>query len=191
MSWTKFKFSIIKKMQKGVASYEDLAKILANEYDRAVKHISSGDKVSRNRLQRGNKEALEKYIVSVFKAQSKSTIPLDIPNLLAKGFVIYWSGGIMTTDKIPPPPSPGAITNLKVVENTVLNPGTPVSIPFPLGKSQTTEQWVNNLIRLLKLHLTTINGKASLISAYPSPLPPGFTQGPGINLWTGYDILDT
>lgn len=190
MSWGNFQRRLLSKMKKGPTSYEEVAKIIVTEYDRAVKNAASGDKVTRNRLLKGNKESLERYIVSIFRSQSKSSVPLDIPNLLAKGFVIYWAGGQMSTEKTPVIPSPGALFNVSANKNTVVNPGTPITLQFPLGKSQTTEQWINNLIILLKSQLLNISGQVLVTAAYPQPLPPGWAPGPGITLWTGYDIID-
>ena len=187
MSWTKFKNDVVRKMKKGPSSLEETAKIIASSYDRAVRSAQSGDKVGFNRLIKGNKEGFEKYITRILKAQSKSITATPIHNLIAKGFPIYWLGGQLSTEKIPATPAPGAIVNVSVVVNTVDFPGAPVEIPVPLGKSQSTEQFVNNLVKVAKLHLNTLSGSTKTISQYPV-IPPGTVPGPGIILWTGYVV---
>lgn len=176
-------------MKKGPKDFGQVASIIATEYEKAVKSFTSGDAVSKNRLLVGNKAGLELYISNILRAQSKSTIPLDNINLIAKGFPIYWIGATMGTQYIPTVPAPGAVSNISVVSNIVSNPGSPIPVPSVLGKSQTTDKWVNDLVKAAREHLKTVSGTILTVSAYtPGPPPLGITPGPGIITWTGYIV---
>lgn len=190
MSFTLFKIKILQKMVKGPKSSGQVASIIASEYDKAVRSLSSGDLVSKNRILIGNKQGLESYIVSILNTQSKSTLPLDVTNLIAKGFPIYWTGATMGIEYIPSVPAPGSVFNISVVSNVISNPGVVVPIPTKLGKSQSTDEWINNLVKAAREHLKTVSGTITTVSAYvPGPPPLGITPNVGIITWTGYNVL--
>lgn len=191
MSWQKFKNRLSKKMQKGPGSAEEFAKLLASCYDGAVKSVTSGENTSNNRLIKGNKKLLEDHIIRAFKAQSKSKKHLNIINLIAKGFPLYWTGATLSVEKLPIVPAPGAIFNISITSHNVSNPGVATPIPIPLGKSQTSEQFINNLVRAAQQHLKTVSGTIQTVSAYsPGPPPTGWVPGPGIITWTGYRVTE-
>lgn len=189
MSWDLFKSNLLKKMEKGPNSHAEFAELLANEYDKAVKKIGSGELISKNRVLQANKEGLKIYIYNILNSQSKSPLHFDVINLIANGFPIYWTGATLSTEIIPAIPAPGAFINFSLVSNIVTVPGIITPIPLPIGKSQSSEQWINNFIKVANAHLKTVSGTMTTVSGYtPGPPPPGFVTAPGVIIWTGYTI---
>ena len=102
--------------------------------------------------------------------------------LLGNAVVGYWSGATLRNTVIPALPAPGTISNIKVVQNIVSNPGKWKGVPlFPISD---TKVFVDTFVRLATIHLFTIKGTCFTISQFPTPLPPG----PGIINWTGYKV---
>lgn len=191
MSWNKFRNRLSNKMKKGPRSSEEFGKLLASCYDGAMKSVTSGENASRNRLIKGNKKLLEQHIIRSLNAQSKSKNPLNIINLIAKGFPLYWTGATLSVEKLPTIPAPGSIFNINITSHNVSNPGIATPIIIPLGKSQSSEQFINNLIKAAQQHLKTVSGTIQTISAYsPGPPPTGWVPGPGIIIWTGYTVVE-
>ena len=70
MSWQIFKNEVLSVMASGPPDSATVAKVIANSYNKVVTSPSSGDLLFKNPVERGNVEALEKWLEVVFQQQS-------------------------------------------------------------------------------------------------------------------------
>lgn len=170
-------------MLPGIQNSDDLAKIMATEYDRAIKSPVSGDLFYRNTVSTGNKSQLENFLKIGFKVAGSTGLSSNFIRFATLGLQFYWTGAQLGRLKIPLLPAPGSTGNTSITTNLVLNPGK--AIPLPLIGSTDPKDFVETFIRIAKLHLFTVSGLTQTISVYP----PGVT-GPGFLPWFGYAVLD-
>ena len=81
--------------------------------------ISAGDIFNRNPVELGNVQVLENIIKIAFLQQSVSFEQLPLINLIANGFIGYWSGATLSKLNTPLIPAPGAIANTNINSNIV------------------------------------------------------------------------
>jgi hypothetical protein len=153
------------------------------EYDAAVKR--GFDIINQVTLKRGNVEIMKQLVKLALLRGQTSQIPYDLVGEMGKGVQAYWSGALMNEFPIPLIPAPGSIQNISVTTNLVSSPGvwTPI---FILPPNNNPELIINNFILYATSHLSTISGIINTISLYPGPGAP--VPGPGVILWTGYQI---
>ncbi len=181
--WDLFKLQVKAVMESSPASSDDLAKVIATAYDNVVKLPPSGDLSWKNAVENGNVQLLENIIRIVLIQQSRSEAQLPIINAIANGFVAYWGGATLQRTLIPILPAPGAISNILVTQNMVVNPGIQVSIPFTYEGLDNVDGFLNKLIQAANIHLFTVSGWTFTTSAYPA----GVT-GPGYLPWQGFSV---
>ena len=184
MSWQIFKNEVLSAMASGPPDSATVAKVIANSYNKVVTSPSSGDLLFKNPVEKGNVEALEKWLEVVFQQQSVSTVQLPIINLFVTGFIQYWTGATLKKTNIPYVPAPGSVKNIQVVSIICTNPGTPVSISYSLNGINQIEPFIDKLIDAARQHLLTISGVCNTMSLYGAP--PTQTTGPGVVPWNGF-----
>lgn len=185
MAWASFKRNVVRVMKNNPTSYKQVATIIALEYDMAMRSFKSGDYVAGNPLIKGNRRALQMWIEQQLRMQSMSPTPLPIINMIAYGFVLYWSGAKLAMAKVPILcPIPGGV-NVTLISNDVVFPGTPPVLTYPVGKTASIEQFVDYLIIAAQMHLPTITGFMQITWIYPTA-PPGGGVAP--MPWFGYKV---
>jgi hypothetical protein len=184
MSWQIFKNEVLSAMASGPPDSATVAKVIANSYNKVVTSPSSGDLLFKNPVERGNVEALEKWLEVVFQQQSVSPVQLPIINLFVTGFIQYWTGATLKKTNIPYVPAPGSVKNLQVVSIICTNPGAPVSISYSLNGISQIEPFIDKLIDAARQHLLTVSGVCNTMSLYGAP--PTQTTGPGVVPWNGF-----
>jgi hypothetical protein len=123
MSWQTFKDNIL-KLSNSPESINDIdlvAKTYATEYDAAIKR--GKDSLHQISLQKGNVEAMTQLFKAALQKGETSTAPYDLVGEMGKGVIVYWSGATMNNFPTPIIPAPGAVSNISVVSNMVVNPG--------------------------------------------------------------------
>jgi len=185
MSWQIFKNEVLAVMASGPPDSATVAKVIANSYNKVVTSPSSGDLLFKNPVERGNVEALEKWLEVVFSQQSVSPVQLPIINLFVSGFIQYWTGATLKRTNIPYIPAPGSIKNVQVLSIICTNPGTPVSISYSLNGISQIEPFIDKLIDAARQHLLTVSGVCNTMSLYGAP--PTQTTGPGLVPWNGFN----
>lgn len=181
--WDLFKLQVKAVMISSPASSDDLAKIIATAYDSSVKLPPAGDLSHKITVLNGNVQLLENLIKIVLIQQSRSEVQLPIINAIANGFVAYWGGATLQNLPIPMMPAPGAIGNILVTSNIVVNPGIQVSIPFTYEGLDNVDGFINKLIQAANIHLYTVGGWTFTTSLYP-----GGVTAPGYLPWQGYSV---
>jgi hypothetical protein len=129
MSWEIFKRNILRYSNnpESIQDIDQVAKFYAREYDLAIKR--GYDPVNLVPFKKGNVQAMEKLFKIALKKGLNSTGPYDLVGEMGKGVIAYWGGALLNELPIPILPSPGAISNVSVVSNLVLNPGTWIAEP--------------------------------------------------------------
>ncbi len=181
--WDLFKLQVKAVMISSPASSDDLAKIIATAYDSSVKLPPAGDLMHKITVLNGNVQVLENLIKMVLIQQSRSEVQLPIINAIANGFVGYWGGATLQNLPIPIMPAPGAIGNILVTSNIVVNPGIQVSMPFTYEGLDNVDGFINKLIQAANIHLYTVGGWTFTTSLYP-----GGVTAPGYLPWQGYSV---
>jgi hypothetical protein len=132
MSWAIFKANILRYANNpnSLQDIDTVAKIWAREYDAAIKR--GFDTVNLITIKRGNLEILEQLIKVALRKGLLSNQPYDLVGEMGNAVRAYWSGAIMNEIPIPLVPAVGATSNITVIANIVVNPGTwapPLRIP--------------------------------------------------------------
>ena len=190
MGWTAFKQTVLTQMYgpPPPSSPTQVVDAIVRAYDEAVRTPPSGDMMNQNFVTQGNTEALKQALYNIFAIQSKSTVPLPIVNQIASAFPLYWTGAQLSTTNLPIP-IPPVMVHWYILSNTVSNPGAPPPFTLPYGVAISTEQFVDNIILLARLHLTTVSGEMLTMAQYypPAPVP---IFAPGFSTWVGYMVED-
>lgn len=186
--WDTFRQQVKTIMELLPADSDDLAKIMANSYDMAVKTPPAGDLLVGNAVMNGNVTALENVIKSVFDLQLRSSEQLPLFELFTSGFQAYWAGS--TLQIVRPcviPPAPAASINVQTLSVVCSNPGQKIPLPAELIKPESTvTPFIENFIQAAEMHFKTISGEYNVTAMFG--FPPTATTGPGILPWVGYTI---
>ena len=139
MSWEIFKQNILAKANNpdSIKDIDTVAKLYATEYDAAIKR--GGDTINRVALKKGNTEIMEQLFKAALQKGLTSTTPYDLVGEMGKGVLAYWQGALLNEFPFPIIPATGAISNIGVTSNIVVNPGTwtpaitipPIEVPLP------------------------------------------------------------
>lgn len=132
MSWQIFKQNLIQfaNSPDSINSIDVVAKKWADEYDAAVKR--GKDVLNQVSIKTGNKQAMEQLFKAALQKGLNATEPYDLVGEMGKGVIAYWTGATLNEFPIPIIPATGAVSNVSVVSNIVLNEGTwqpAVSVP--------------------------------------------------------------
>jgi hypothetical protein len=124
MSWAIFKANILRYANNpnSLQDVDSVANLWAKEYDAAIKR--GFDTVNFVTLKKGNVEILEQLFKAALLKGQTSKQPYDLVGAMGNAVKAYWAGGIMNEVPIPLIPAPGAVSNISVVSNVVINPGT-------------------------------------------------------------------
>jgi len=142
MSWDIFKA----EYKKGLDAGDDMAKVIAESYDKCIKLGMTVGAAPPAPLASGNVAALEAMLKVAFKSYGVTPFPLQLDT----GLKLYWLGGVTAA---------GA---------TVIVPGITAAY-VPLGAAnKDVDDFVEQLIKSFKTHLGQVSG---LFPAAPSPLP--------------------
>jgi len=172
-------------MKSNPSSSDQIATVIAIEYDSVMRSLKAGDMLAGNMLIKGNTRMLQNYIKNQMRVQSKTAFALPMINLISYGFVLYWSGAKLSTIKPPALcPIPGGV-NITLISNDVIFPGKPPFIRYRVGQSMTSEQFVDYLIIAAQQHLPTVSGIMQVSWIYPTA-PPGGGVAP--MPWSGYRV---
>jgi hypothetical protein len=139
MSWEIFKNSILVRANnpQSIKDIDTIAKLWADEYDACMKR--GGDTINRVAIKKGNKEIMEQLFKAALQKGLTSTTPYDLVGEMGKGVLAYWQGASLNEFPFPIIPATGAISNIGVTSNIVVNPGTwtpaitipPIEVPLP------------------------------------------------------------
>ena len=123
MSWQTFKDNILKlsNSPESIADIDTVAKAYATEYDAAIKR--GKDAINQIAIEKGNVDAMQQLFKAALLKGQTSTSPFDLVGEMGKGVIAYWSGATMNKFPIPTIPAPGAVANISVTSNMVVNPG--------------------------------------------------------------------
>ena len=124
MSWDIFKNNLINFANNpdAINDIDVVAKKWADEYDAAIKR--GKDVLNQVSLKTGNKDAMEQLFKAALQKGLSSTEPYDLVGEMGKGVIAYWTGATLNEFPIPLIPAVGAVSNVSVVSNIVLNAGT-------------------------------------------------------------------
>ena len=186
--WDTFRQQVKTIVELLPADSDDLAKVMANAYDMAVKTPPAGDLTVGNPVLTGNVTALENVIKNVFDLQLRSAEQLPLFELFTTGFQLYWGGS--TLQIIKPcyiPKAEGATINQSTVSVLCLNPGQKIPLPVELIRPESTvTPFIENFINAAEAHFKTLSGVYNVMAIYG--FAPTATTGPGIVPWIGYTI---
>jgi hypothetical protein len=134
MSWQIFKDNILRYANNpdSIQDIDTIAKVLAIEYDSAVKRGS--DTINKIAVKQGNVDIMTQLFKSALQKGLTSTSPYDLVGELGNGVKAYWAGAIMNNFPIPIIPAPGSTINVSIVSNLVNNAGVwqpPLTISTP------------------------------------------------------------
>ena len=123
MSWQIFKDNIVRMSDNpdAIPDIDTVAKTYAREYDAAIKR--GKDTIEGVSLQKGNVEIMEALFKAALQKGLTSTAPYDLVGEMGKGVLAYWSGAIMNNFPNPKTPAAGAVSNISVTSNVVMDPG--------------------------------------------------------------------
>jgi LAS superfamily LD-carboxypeptidase LdcB len=123
MSWQIFKDNIVKMSDNpdAIPDIDTVAKTYAREYDAAIKR--GKDTIEGVSLQKGNVEIMEALFKAALQKGLTSTTPYDLVGEMGKGVLAYWGGAVMNNFPTPKTPATGAVSNISVTSNVVMNPG--------------------------------------------------------------------
>jgi hypothetical protein len=124
MSWAIFKANILRYANdpNSLQDIDSVARLWAKEYDAAIKR--GFDTINFVTLKKGNVEVMEELIKAALLKGQTSREPYDLVGSLGNAVKAYWAGAIMNETPIPLVPAPGSTSNISVVSNVVINPGT-------------------------------------------------------------------
>jgi hypothetical protein len=123
MSWQIFKDNIVRMSDNpdAISDIDTVAKTYAREYDAAIKR--GKDTIEGVSLQKGNVEIMESLFKAALQKGLTSTGPYDLVGEMGKGVLAYWGGAIMNNFPTPKTPATGAVSNISVTSNVVMDPG--------------------------------------------------------------------
>lgn len=123
MSWQIFKDNIVRMSDNpdAIPDIDTVAKTYAREYDAAIKR--GKDTIEGVSLQKGNVEIMESLFKAALQKGLTSTAPYDLVGEMGKGVLAYWGGAIMNNFPNPKTPAAGAVSNISVTSNVVMDPG--------------------------------------------------------------------
>ena len=123
MSWQIFKDNIVRMSDNpdAIPDIDTVAKTYAREYDAAIKR--GKDTIEGVSLQKGNVEIMEALFKVALQKGLTSTEPYDLIGEMGKGVIAYWGGAIMNNFPNPKTLPPGAVSNISVTSNIVMDPG--------------------------------------------------------------------
>lgn len=123
MSWQIFKDNIVRMSDNpdAIPDIDTVAKTYAREYDAAIKR--GKDTIEGVSLQKGNVEIMESIFKAALQKGLTSTTPYDLVGEMGKGVLAYWGGAIMNNFPNPKTLPPGAVSNISVTSNVVMDPG--------------------------------------------------------------------
>jgi len=186
MSWDIFKQNIKRRVDRPetINDIDTVAKIYADEYDRAVKR--GRDIINSVPIQQGNKEGMERlFRLALLTGRSSTSSSFSLVTEFGKGVIVYWTGATLRQIPIPAIPATGAIQNISVTSNNVTNPGTWSPTPA-LPPLNTTDTFLQQFVVSSTIHLQTVTGIVNTVSLYPSAPTP--VPASGIVPWTGYIV---
>ena len=190
MSWAIFKgqMKLVMSRPEAITSPDVFADALANAY---LSTVSFGyDFLNLSTLQRGNYDAM-KGMFKLALLKGISTPPpqrFSLVNELGEGVKAFWVGAQMNPFPIPLIPAPGSISNVAVVSNTVVSPGTWPKFP-PIFPAKTTDTFIDQFILASIIHLFSLQGFITTTSLYPGPIAP--IPGPGVINWRAFIVAPT
>jgi hypothetical protein len=186
--WDTFRQQVKTIMELLPADSDDLAKVMANAYDMAVKTPPAGDLLIGNPVMTGNVAALENIIKGVFDLQLRSPEQLPLFELFTTGFQTYWAGtSLQIIRPCITPPAPTATINQSTVSVLCLNPGQKIPLPVELIRPESTvTPFIENFINAAEAHFKTLSGVYNVMAIYG--IAPAATTGPGIVPWVGYTV---
>lgn len=159
MSWEIFKQNILSRANNpdSIKDIDTVAKLWATEYDACMKR--GGDTINRVAIKKGNTELMEQLFKAALLKGQSTTSPYDLVGEMGKGVLAYWSGAILNEFPIPLIPSPGAISNIGVTSNVVVNPGTwQPAIITPPSEAPVPEVSVEDLLSEIPDDNNTLEG---------------------------------
>jgi hypothetical protein len=123
MSWQIFKDNIVRMSDNpdAIPDIDTVAKTYAREYDAAIKR--GKDTIEGVSLQKGNVEIMESLFKAALQKGLTSTEPYDLVGEMGKGVIAYWGGAVMNNFPNPKTLPPGAVSNISVTSNIVMDPG--------------------------------------------------------------------
>lgn len=152
VSWNTFEKNITDAIKgRSVKSEDDFAKVIATEYDNAVRNRAQ-DIVLGNRVLSTNKSALESALRSGFKIAKTTSDQSKAQNIIRTffntGLIAYWVGATLGMTN----PPPGAAS---VVTNLVISPGFPPDVK--VSNVSNPETFARELSVRLRTHLLTVS----------------------------------
>lgn len=165
VNWNTFERNVTDAIKSRKAkNSDDFAKIIADEYNQAVLN-NAQDLILGNRLLSANKSILTNALKSAFESakviSDESRAKATMKSLINGGILAYWIGANLSL-LIPPP---GAVN---VVSNVVTAPGIPPNIS--ITNTSNIDVFVKELSTKFRLHLLTISGITSGVSATGAPI---------------------
>ena len=123
MSWQIFKDNIVRMSDNpdAIPDIDTVAKTYAREYDAAIKR--GKDTIEGVSLQKGNVDIMEALFKVALQKGLTSTEPYDLVGEMGKGVLAYWGGAVMNNFPNPKTLPPGAVSNISVTSNVVMDPG--------------------------------------------------------------------
>jgi hypothetical protein len=123
MSWQIFKDNIVRMSDNpdAISDIDTVAKTYAREYDAAIKR--GKDTIEGVSLQKGNVDIMEALFKAALQKGLTSTEPYDLVGEMGKGVLAYWGGAVMNNFPNPKTLPPGAVSNISVTSNIVMDPG--------------------------------------------------------------------
>jgi len=123
MSWQIFKDNIVRMSDNpdAISDIDTVAKTYAREYDAAIKR--GKDTIEGVSLQKGNVDIMEALFKAALQKGLTSTEPYDLVGEMGKGVLAYWGGATMNNFPNPKTLPPGAVSNISVTSNVVMDPG--------------------------------------------------------------------
>lgn len=185
MSWSIFKQELEAKMSNSsFKSSDEFADFFTKKYDECMRR--GLDVITSNTVIKANTELMKStisYAMEVGRNSKTDVFYNQNVSLLGKGAVAYWTGAEL--GKVPPiVPAPGTILNIAVVSNIVTSPGVWPEGVIPVLPATSNNPYLDTFIFQAAIHLQTISGICNTISQYP-PIAPA---GPGVILWTGFNV---
>jgi len=124
MSWALFKSNILKYANNpnSLPDLKRVAKLWTTEYDAAIKR--GYDTVNFVKVKQGNTKLMEELVYAALLKGQTSKQPYDLVGELGKAVQAYWTGAVLNEVPIPFIPAVGAVSNIAVTSNVVINVGT-------------------------------------------------------------------
>ena len=124
MSWALFKANILKYANNPntLPDLQRVAKLWTTEYDAAIKR--GYDTVNFVKVKQGNTKLMEELVYAALLKGQTSKQPYHLVGELGKAVQAYWTGAVLNEVPIPFIPAVGAISNIAVTSNVVINVGT-------------------------------------------------------------------